>query len=739
MQPVNQWQPQAYDYLLQKNYHSASQIYEQLIVEDPELIRNYFYLGLLQLLQGKEVEAQFTWMSGVSNQDSIQDIDECSKELVNILSVEAKRQKEQNDYATAWLIYRHIHEIDNFNLDNLLELVHISLEVEHIEADITLIQGLINMLYKLESNHSNFPENFNLLKNILSRLLKQPTYYDYLVNFIEAYLPLIQTHHNLTIATLINAALRLGHFEHRLDLAIQILEICFKHSPKNVQVLSHLCGLYHNEGNYTKELETAQLCFEISDNYKYWFNFLILKALLNSGANWQEALNTFERQKNLLSALISGNPHNLPQAIINQLYTCNYFFPYITDDPKNHRTLQNQITRLCQANLKINPSEKISKFRQQRSFNQPKLKVGYLSHCMTSHSVGWLARWLIQYHDRQKFEIYGYFSIYRQHPDELQTWYEQQMDHVYRAGVDGSGEFDVIAQKIEADQIDILIDLDSITLDLNCAVMALKPAPVQVTWLGSDASGIPAIDYFIADPYVLPEQAQDYYTEKIWRLPQTYIAVDGFEVGVPTLRREYLDIPTDAVVYLSAQRGYKRHPETMRLQMQIIKSVPNCYFLIKGLGDQESIKKLFIDMAISEGVNPDCLRFLEITETEAIHRANLGIADIVLDTYPYNGATTTLETLWMGIPIVTRVGEQFAARNSYTMMINAGITEGLAWTDAEYVEWGVRLGTDAALRHDIATRLKASRQTSPLWNAEKFAREMEKAYMQMWDNFWKQA
>jgi predicted O-linked N-acetylglucosamine transferase (SPINDLY family) len=169
--------------------------------------------------------------------------------------------------------------------------------------------------------------------------------------------------------------------------------------------------------------------------------------------------------------------------------------------------------------------------------------------------------------------------------------------------------------------------------------------------------------------------------------------------------------------------------------MQIIKAVPNSYFLIKGLGDQKALKEFFEEIAIAENVDPSRLRFLPITNTESEHRANLAIADIVLDTFPYNGATTTMETLWMCIPIVTKVGEQFAARNSYTMMMNAGISEGIAWTDAEYVEWGIRLGTDAALREDIATRLKASRQTSPLWNGEKFAREMENAYQQMWQQY----
>jgi predicted O-linked N-acetylglucosamine transferase (SPINDLY family) len=265
--------------------------------------------------------------------------------------------------------------------------------------------------------------------------------------------------------------------------------------------------------------------------------------------------------------------------------------------------------------------------------------------------------------------------------------------------------------------------------------MALKPAPIQVTWLGWDASGIPTIDYYIADPYVLPENAQDYYSEKIWRLPQTYLAIDGFDVSVPTLRRDQLEIPNDAVIYFSTQRGSKYNPQTLKLQMRIIKEVPNSYFIIKGFGDTETLNQFLIKIAEEEDVSRDRLRFLPRVAFEELHRANMGIADIVLDTYPYNGATTTLETLWIGIPMITKVGEQFAARNSYTMMINAGITEGIAWTDEEYVEWGIKLGKDENLRQQIAWKLRKNRQTAPLWNAKQFTREMENAYQQMWQKY----
>jgi predicted O-linked N-acetylglucosamine transferase (SPINDLY family) len=336
----------------------------------------------------------------------------------------------------------------------------------------------------------------------------------------------------------------------------------------------------------------------------------------------------------------------------------------------------------------------------------------------------------LHYHNREKFQIVIYLGSELE--DEItQSWYKQKVDLARNFQRDPQA----IAQQIREDEIDILVDLDSLTRNITCLVMALKPAPVQVIWLGFDASGLPTIDYFIADPYVLPENAQAHYTEKLWRLPNTYLAVDGFEIGIPTLRRDDLGIPDDAVIYLSSHGGYKRHPATIRLQMRIIKEVANSYLLIKGVGDEKSVKQLFSQIAEEEGVNLDRLKFLPRDPNEYVHRANLQIADLALDTYPYNGATTTLEILWMGIPLVTRVGEQFAARNSYTFLRNVGVEEGIAWTDEEYINWGVRLGEDKALREEIAWKLKKSKQTAPLWNGKQFALEMEQAYQQMWGNY----
>ena len=745
---MHQWNPQAYEYLLQKDYTSAVSIYEQAIADAPENVINYFYLGLLQLLQGQEKESQFTWIKCINEEASNEQIDVWTDDLIAILGTEISRQKDNQEYEKAWIISCYVHEIDHTNFDNSLMWIWLSIKLQRLNTKSSIFIEVIKTLTANNVAETSIEFNKDLLKEVLESLLQYEPY-PLLAEFIEASLPFFSQNVIFIYELLLKSSYQLAFDKRRYKLAISLLQLCLnflpedspEHIPNRLLLIEQTCVVYLEDFNYDKALELARsLCLLSEEVRNKWYlrpSYLLVGILCKKGGHWQEMISAFTNHQSLILELIEANPDGIPQPLISQLYYTNYISSYVSDEPRLNRSLQNQLAQICQVNTDVDLTKQMSKLRQRsrsRSSSH-KLKIGYISKCMTSHSVGWLARWLIKYHDRNQFQLYGYFVFYQHDFNALQSWYESQMDQVYRIGIDGVQDYAAIAAKIYEDEIDILIDLDSITNDVNCAVMALKPAPIQITWLGSDASGTPTVNYFIADPYVLPDSAQEYYTEKIWRLPQTYIGVDGFEVGVPSLRRDQLDIPDDAVVYLSAQTAYKRSPDTIRLQMQIIKAVPNSYFLIKGFGDQGALKDFFIQIAIAENVNVSSLRFLPITKTGDEHRANLAIADIVLDTFPYNGATTTLETLWMCIPIVTKVGEQFAARNSYTMMMNAGISEGIAWNNAEYVEWGIRLGTDAALREDIATRLKASRQTSPLWNGEKFAREMENAYQQMWQQY----
>ncbi|MBW4660775.1 MAG: tetratricopeptide repeat protein [Drouetiella hepatica Uher 2000/2452] len=562
------------------------------------------------------------------------------------------------------------------------------------------------------------------------------------------------------------------------DTAVDLGRFCVELAPDDVKVLLPLASWMQHTGlteNLTESISLAAACLERSSSYvdRVLATHLILSALMSTCGSWQDSWHYYQIHKQLLASLkMPSPPTPLPtgegsqdqfpfspeekelgdegravrpiaepklnegdRAALPNLLGMGAFLLYFEDSPHTNRPIRNQFAAACQASFRQQAAQQGKQYHQSfvplgTAAVKP-LKIGYLSECLRQHSIGWLIRWLLQHHDRHHFEVHLYSLM----PSDdwiqngLRMSYGDRFHDLPPTTVD-------IADRIYADQIDILVELDSLTCLSGCGTMALKPAPIQVNWLGYDAAGIPGIDYFIADPYVLPEEAQSYYTEKIWRLPQTYIAVDGFEVHTPSLRRDQLGIPGEAIVYLSSQSGLKRNPHNIRLQMQILRAVPNSYFLIKSWrADLAQLEEFFGQFADEVGLNRDRLRFLPGVPSEFIHRANLNLADIVLDTYPYNGATTTLEALWIGLPIVTRVGEQFAARNSYTMMMNAGVTEGIAWSDDEYIEWGIRLGQDTGLRQEISHRLKRARHTSPLWNTPAFTRNLEQAYQQMWERY----
>ncbi|HBK99882.1 MAG TPA: O-linked N-acetylglucosamine transferase, SPINDLY family protein [Microcoleaceae bacterium UBA10368] len=728
---ISDEQNQAHQCMLKGNYIQAAALYELAIETAPDTKSYYWHLGLMFLLQGQEAEAQTTWLLGMTEGEP-EEIDLWTEELIQVLQAEAERRRlEVGDYRTAWAIRQHIREIQPRDINNLLHLMGLSTLLKTYTGEELTDLGVLELLKSEEGNGVDSELLLQVWKDVLDQAPLHPSTFE----FTEACLAYVKEPLAFVDA-LIPFVYHISYSAKDFPLAARFTELGLRLIPEHPELLRAISCFYQDICEFSKGIEAAKLCYSLMESIsdKIYANLLVMRGLMSAGGYWDEVGSALEVQKSLLASLLATPPTSLDLSAAIRLFNSTFFFPYFEDRADKNGQIRSQVSQIAQLNVENCNKERVERYRQRQSpilktgVPTRRLKIGYLSYCLRGHSVGWLARWLFQYHDRERFEINAYLMGSELTENPLQEWYISQVSKAHKLGLSGAEA----ADKIYEDEIDILIDLDTITLTATCETMAMKPAPVQVTWLGWDASGIPAIDYFIADPYVVPDSAQEYYTEKIWRLPQTYIAVDGFEVAVPTLRRDQLDISSDAVIYLSAQRGYKYNPNTARLQIQIIKAVPNSYLLVKGLADQESLKNFFIQIAESEGVNADRLRFLPLAPSEAVHRANLGIADVVLDTYPYNGATTTMETLWMCIPLVTRVGQQFASRNSYTMMMNAGISEGIAWTDQEYVEWGIRLGKDSGLRQQICGKLRQSRQTAPLWNGKQFTREMEKAYEQMW-------
>jgi predicted O-linked N-acetylglucosamine transferase (SPINDLY family) len=726
-------QRQAEACLREGDYAQAADLFQWLIEAEPQAKEHCWKLGLTMLLQGQEAEAQTVWMLAMvdGNTDQIQ---QWTMDLVSVLQAEAERREAAGEYSVAWGIRQHMREIAPADLTNLLHLVCLLIQLDTFTIESLMDLGVLPLL---QAEGTSVLVDSDLLSRVLKHLLAIAPFEVVTVDFAAACLKVSADPLEIVLL-LMHRAIEIGNNLGNPQAAIQYIKLCLEVLPDDLAILGHLAHFYQNANQHAEGIEVARryctLARALPD--QIFGAFVMLQSLLRAGGYWDTIFPIFDHQDTLIADLSTTQTDPLDPNTILQLTTSTFCQPYIRDSLAQNRLTQNRLMGVCQSSVQSYASDRIATYQRgfaartsQRDATRP-LRIGYVSHCMRRHSVGWLSRWLFEHHDRERFHLYGYFWN-AQEPvwDTLQQWF---MQHVHQARILGRDSQE-IANRIFEDEIDILVDLDSITADVVCEVMMLKPAPIQVTWLGWDASGIPAIDYYIADPYVLPDGAEDHYVETIWRLPQTYIAVDGFEVGVPSLRREQLEIPADAVIYWSGQSAYKRHPDTVRSQLEIIKMVPNSYFLIKGINNQGSIQQSFLQVAAEVGVDPSRLRFLNDVAEEQTHRANLSIADVVLDTYPYNGATTTLETLWMGIPMVTRVGEHFSSRNSYTMMMNAGITEGIAWNHEDYVKWGIRLGQDADLRKQITWKLWQSRRNSPLWNARTFTREMENAYEQMWE------
>ena len=723
------WKETAYECLLKQDYLSVSNYYEEAIETEPDNCDYYWHLGLAYLLQEQEEEAQSTWLYAMAQE--IEETDKLIQELVNILLTEAQRQELSGDLQRSWLIRGHTREIAPNLINNLLELIKLEINLKLFTPEKLNDWQVIELLQQSPENSVNPDLLLKVLKKVLDFAV------DETVAFARASLARISS--EIFIDAVVPIALRKANRERKVSFTIEIISLCLELQPDNLALLNEQVYFYSLIHNYQQALEIAYQFYENCKTLptKLFGNYRLLYTLIISG-NWQEVELIANRHRKLLQEIIERQTDKIEPLVKDALISFTLPYLYLQDNPVENRWFQNQISLLFYKNVYSQisvPAHQsnlvIGNSKSSFSTNQNKpLRIGYIAHTFRQHSVGWLARWLLHHHNREKFKTAIYLG--GEFEDGItEIWYKQKVDLVRNIQRDPH----FIAQQIREDEIDILVDLDSVTRNVTCLVMALKPAPVQVTWLGFDASGLPTVDYFISDPYVLPENAQAHYTEKLWRLPDTYLAIDGFEIGIPTLRRDDLGIPHDSVIYLSSHGGYKRHPATIRLQMRIIKEVANSYLLIKGIGDENSVRQLFSQLAEEEGVDMKRLKFLPRDPNECVHRANLQIADVALDTYPYNGATTTLELLWMGIPLVTRVGEQFAARNSYTFLRNVGVEEGIAWTEEEYLDWGIRLGKDKALREEVARKLKKSKQTAPLWNGKQFTLEMEQAYQQMWNNY----
>jgi len=357
-----------------------------------------------------------------------------------------------------------------------------------------------------------------------------------------------------------------------------------------------------------------------------------------------------------------------------------------------------------------------------------RIKVGYLSADFHEHATAYLIAELIEKHDRERFAVFGYSYG----PDDGSPM-RRRLVKAFDRFVDFKDvSFMDAAQRIQADEIDILVDLKGYTGHARTQILALSPAPIQVNYLGYPGTmAAPFIDYILVDDFVVPPNQQPFFTEKLVHLPGCYQVNDSTrEIAAQTPSRAECGLPESGFVFCCFNNSHKITPEVFEVWMRLLKNVPGSVLWLLGVSPLVPVN--LGREAAARGVAPERLVFaprLPLAEHLARHR----LADLFLDTLPYNAHTTASDALWAGCPVLTMAGQTFASRVAGSLLRTIGLPELITTSLQEYEELALRLARDGHLLSELRGRLQANRTASRLFDGRQFARGLEKAYVTMWE------
>ena len=367
---------------------------------------------------------------------------------------------------------------------------------------------------------------------------------------------------------------------------------------------------------------------------------------------------------------------------------------------------------------------------QGERYQHDRIRVAYLSPDFRKHAIALLAAGLFQCHDTTLFDIIALSSG----PDDksdmrmrLQASFNQFIDVATYSDND-------IGRLIRKLEIDILIDLAGLTTGSRMAVFARRPAPISVSYLGyPGTSGANYIDYIIADRIVIPEEQRRFYPEKIVYLPNTYQVNDATRpIADQRFTRAQCGLPSTGFVYCCLNGNYKVTPSIFAAWMRILAKVEHSVLWL--FESNMTAAKNLREAAAKQGIRPERLVFAKKLPL-LDHLARYCLADLFLDTLPYNAHTTASDALWAGLPVLTCLGGTFAGRVSASLLHAIDLAELVTTSLEAYERMAVELAMHPYKLANIRDRLAANRRTMPLFNTELFAKHLETAYKIMYERY----
>ena len=404
----------------------------------------------------------------------------------------------------------------------------------------------------------------------------------------------------------------------------------------------------------------------------------------------------------------------------NYLFTMNY----ITEIDEPFRIEE---ARKFGKVLTLLVGEKIDLLRPHHS--NTLLRIGFVSADFMNHPVGYFLKSLLLESTKLHLELVAYSN--NRYQDDLTNEFRSYF-HKFRNIYDLNDS--AAANLIISDQVDILIDMAGHTSGNRLTLFGLKPAPVQVSWLGYFATtGVAEIDYILGDKFVTPTYEEHQFTERIKRFPETYFCFTPPSIlteieALPALRNGY-------ITFGCFNNFSKVNEAVIAVWAEILGAVGKSRLFLKAaqFKDHNFVEKTKIQFR-HFGVLPEQLCFEGPTERTAYFYAYNKI-DIALDPFPYPGGTTSVEGLWMGVPVITKKGNRFISHNGETIAHNCGQQDWIANDNKDYIEKAVRFSSDLQGLANLRSGLRAQVLASPLFDAKRFARNFEKVMFEIWEEY----
>ena len=361
--------------------------------------------------------------------------------------------------------------------------------------------------------------------------------------------------------------------------------------------------------------------------------------------------------------------------------------------------------------------------------NRKKIRVGYLCGEFRRHATSILMTRIWELHDRSQFELFAFDNGWNDHSE-----YRKRIEKSFNKIFDISKMSDWEAAKlIQSNEIDILVNLNGYFGLIRQEVFAYKPARIQVNYLGFPGTlGAPYIDYIIADRVVIPESSRKFYSEKVVYLPNSYQANDNQrKISNMHFSRSQFGLPENAFIFACFNNTYKITPKTFDSWAKILGRVQGSILWL--LADTPAAQKNLIKEVVARGIGGDRLVFADRLEPPE-HLARQGLANLFLDTLPYNAHTTASDALWSGLPVLTQIGNTFPGRVSASLLNALGMSNLVANSDTEYEALAIALATDPRLEKNVRDQLVENRKSKLLFNSEVFTKNLESAYLKMIEN-----